>query len=144
MSAPLSPDVHAIVRQTAFFNGVLGVVLSPIPLADELLLFPIFAGMTARIAREKSLPVREVPWRPVLSTTFAALTARAAINVTVSYIPGVAAVANAASAVAMTHWLGRYIDEACDAPDRARAFGVREIADLFKRNATAATAATAT
>lgn len=141
MNAPLSPDVHAIVRQTAFFNGALGVVLSPIPLADELLLLPIFAGMTARIARAKKVPTREVPWRPVMSTTFAALTARAAINVTVSYIPGVAAVANAASAVAMTHWLGRYIDDACAAPDRARAFGVREIADLFRKTATAKPAA---
>jgi hypothetical protein len=104
---------------------------------------PIFAGMTLRIARAKQLPTREVPWKPVMATTVSALLARAAVNVTVSYIPGVAAVANAASAVAMTHWLGRYVDGACNEPTGARAFGVREIADLLKKSPTASPAAPA-
>jgi len=43
------------------------------------------------------------------------------VNLTVAYIPGVAAVANAVSAVALTQFLGRYIDGACSEPASTRA-----------------------
>jgi uncharacterized protein (DUF697 family) len=125
-SAP-DANVDRLIRRASILSAALGVVLSPIPLADELLLLPIYGVMTARIARQRGLAAKGIPWRPVMATAAAGLAARAAVNVTVSYIPGVAAFANAVSAVALTQFFGRYVDGACKDPGGARAFSVKEI-----------------
>lgn len=122
-----SVNVDKVIRRTSVLSAALGVVLSPIPLADELLLLPIYGFMARRIGREHGLPSKQVPWRPITATAIAGLAARAAVNVTVAYIPGVAAVANAVSAVALTRFLGRYVDAACADPSGARAFSMQEI-----------------
>jgi uncharacterized protein (DUF697 family) len=124
-----APDanVDRLIRRASIFSAALGVVLSPIPLADELILLPVYGVMTARIAKHRGLAASGIPWRPVMATAAAGLAARAAVNVTVSYIPGVAAFANAVSAVALTQFFGRYVDGACQNPTGARAFSMKEI-----------------
>src|ERR1043166_165809 len=92
---PPSADVSRIINRTSLVTMALAAVLSPIPLADELLFVPVYGVVAARIGKHHGLATRDVPWRPIVMTALAALGARAAINVTVSYIPGVAAVANA-------------------------------------------------
>jgi len=110
----------------------LAAVLSPLPLADELVFVPVYGVMAARIGKHHGLATRDVPWRPIVTTALAALGARAAVNVTVSYIPGVAAVANAISAATVTQILGAYVDAACDAPEHARAMTMREIGERIR------------
>lgn len=112
----MKPEVRRIVRQTSVFSGVLAVVLSPVPLGDEVVLLPTLALMAARIGRAHGLGAVDLPWRRVGSTALAALGARATLNLAVSYIPGVAAVANAITAVALMHALGTYVDRACTTP----------------------------
>src|SRR6185437_14788872 len=89
------------------------VLLSPVPLADELLLVPIYGVMSARIARARGVGVVGAPWRPIGAAIVAGLAARAAANVGFAFIPGVAAVANAVSAAALTKVIGDYADAAC-------------------------------
>ena len=107
-------------------------MLSPIPLADELALLPIFGVMTGRIAKTHGMKLSEVPWRPIAKTTVAALAARATVNVAVSYIPGVAAVANAVSAVTVTRMLGSYVDDVCMEPSTARPLSVKDVIARMK------------
>ena len=130
-----APDanVDRLIRRASILSAALGVVLSPIPLADELLLLPVYGVMTARIARQRGLTAGGIPWRPVMATAAAGLAARAAVNVTVSYIPGVAAFANAVSAVALTQFFGRYVDGACKDPTAARAFSMKEILESLRK-----------
>ena len=130
--ATIEPEVRSVIRTTSFVGFGLGVVLSPIPLADELLLLPVYAVMTQRIASKHGLGVRQIAWRPIFATTVAGLTARAAINLTVAYIPGVAAVANALSAAALTQVMGRYVDEVCRSPEAARAMTPAAILEALK------------
>jgi uncharacterized protein (DUF697 family) len=132
MSDAMSEAVRKLLGRTSVVAGTIAVVLSPIPLADEIALLPVFAVMTSRIGKTHQLAFRDVPWRPIASTTVAALAARATLNLAVSYIPGVAAAANAVSAVTLTHILGRYVDEVCMSPATARPLGVREIAVRMK------------
>jgi uncharacterized protein (DUF697 family) len=128
----MTPDVKAAIRRTSLASAVIGAVLSPIPLVDELVLMPVYLGMAARIAKLHDLTGRAVPWRPIAWTTVNGLLARAAANVAVSYIPGVAAVANAASAALLTGLLGDYIDEACDHPEQARPLGVKALVERIR------------
>src|SRR5579859_3055092 len=134
----MNPTVDRVIRRTSLVTAVLGVVLSPIPLADELLLLPIYVHLTRRIGKERGLPPDQIPWKPVATTAIAGLAARAAVNITVSYIPGVAAVANAVSAVALTQFFGRYVDGVCDDPASARPLSVQEILATLRKARTRA------
>ena len=139
-----SEGVHRVITRTSIVGFGLGVILSPIPLADELLLLPIYAVMTTRIAKHHGLPFKKIAWRPILSTAAAGLAARAAINVTVSFIPGIAAVANALSAAALTQLMGRYVDAACADPASAQAMSPAAIIEVLKSRLSRKATATAT
>lgn len=128
----MDETVRQAVNRSAIVAGVLGVVLSPIPLADEIAFVPVLAVLATRIGKSHGLGFRQVPWRPIAKTTVAALTARAALNLAVSYIPGVAAVANAVSAVTTTKLLGRYMDDACADPASAHPMSIAEVTGLLK------------
>jgi uncharacterized protein (DUF697 family) len=105
--------VKSVVFQTSVVSAALGVALSPIPLADELLLVPVYGVMAARIGKVRGVGFASLPWKPIGGAIAAGLAARAAANAAFAFIPGVAAVANAVSAAALTRVLGGYIDAAC-------------------------------
>jgi len=128
----MSPRVEKLIRRTSLVTAGIGVVLSPIPLLDELVLLPIYGVMASRIGKDHALKFGEVPWRPIGATAVAGLAARAAVNLTVSYVPGLAAVANAVSALALTQFLGRYVDEACAHPEDVKALRVQEIVSAMR------------
>src|SRR5437660_6199484 len=102
----MTPRVGRLVHGTSVVAAGLGALLSPFPLVDELLLFPLYGGLAGRIGKIHGLAFGDVPWKPVLRTAFNGLLARAGVNLAVAYIPGVAAVANAASAAVLTELFG--------------------------------------
>ncbi len=111
--------VQRIVDRSSVVAGALGVLLSPFPLADEALLLPLLGTMTLRIGHAHGLGWKELPWRAMAKTAVGGLVARATLNLSVSYIPFVAAAANAASAATLTGAFGAYADRACDDPTHA-------------------------
>jgi uncharacterized protein (DUF697 family)/ElaB/YqjD/DUF883 family membrane-anchored ribosome-binding protein len=119
--------VQRIIDQSSVLAAGLGVVLSPIPLADEVLLLPLLGTMTVRIGRAHGVGWREIPWKAVGKTAAGALVARAAVNLGVSFIPFVAAAANAASAATLTGTFGAYADRVCGDPTQAHAETVEEL-----------------
>jgi uncharacterized protein (DUF697 family) len=138
--------VRKLIHRTSAWTAGVGVVLSPIPLLDELALFPIYNVLSVRIARAHALSLREMPWRPILKSTTAGLMARAAVNVTVALVPGVSAIGSAASAVALTEILGTYIDAACADPAAASSLTIKDVfgrlkAAVFKKRDVATSAA---
>ena len=52
---PTRSKVRGVIRGTRLVSLGLGVVLSPIPFADELVLLPVYGAMTAAIARAQEL-----------------------------------------------------------------------------------------
>jgi uncharacterized protein (DUF697 family) len=113
MSDEANAKVKSIIFRTSLVSVAFGVILSPIPLADELLLVPLYGVMAARIGRARGLGMTRVPWRPIGAAVVAGLASRAAFNVSFAFIPGVAAVANAVTAAALTQLVGGYADNAC-------------------------------
>jgi hypothetical protein len=124
--------VKATIHRTSVASAVIGAILSPLPLVDELVLAPVIAVLARRIARHHELAASAVPWRAIARTGVNGLVARAVANLAVSYIPGVAAVANAATAALMTEVVGAYIDEACADPERARPLGVKALVERLR------------
>jgi uncharacterized protein (DUF697 family) len=132
--------VQRIVDQSSVVAAGLGVVLSPFPLADEAIMLPLLGTMTVRIGRAHGLGWRELPWKAIAKTALGGLLARATLNLGVSYIPLVAAAANAASAAALTGAFGAYADRTCDHPAQAHSetldelkVDARELADRWRR-----------
>ena len=113
MSDDAKARVKSVILQTSIASAALGVVLSPIPFADEIILVPVYGVMAARIGKAHGLSFTEVPWRPIVAAITAGLASRAALNVAFAFIPGVAAAANAVSAAALTRVLGHYADSVC-------------------------------
>ncbi|MGZ3424546.1 MAG: hypothetical protein ACXVEF_22695 [Polyangiales bacterium] len=131
--------VRRVISRARWASVGIAAALSPIPLADELVFLGLYAWMTKAIAKAHGLATATTPWRPIGQTVLTGLLARAGLNLAFAAVPGVAAVANAASAAALTEALGRYTDEACAQPESARAVGLRWFNDHFERaNATRA------
>ena len=116
--------VQGVIRTTGLTSAFLGVVLSPIPFADEILLVPVYGGMTLAIGWAHGLSVGAIPWRAVVNAGAVGLAVRAAGNLAFAFVPGVAAVSNALSAAVLTEVLGRRVDGLCaQAASRASGAG---------------------
>jgi uncharacterized protein (DUF697 family) len=126
-------EVRALIHKTSAWCAGVGVALSPIPLVDEIVLFPVYSVFSARIGKRHGVKWGQMPWRPILKSTTAGLVARGMVNVTVALIPGVSAVASGATAAALTEILGEYYDDACRDPSSAQTLTVRGVVDMLKR-----------
>ncbi len=129
----MKDDVRSLIHKTSAWCAGLGVALSPIPLVDEIALFPVYSVFSSRIGKRHGLAWGQLPWRPILKSTFAGLVARGAVNVTMAFIPGVSAVTSGATAAALTEILGEYYDGACADPSAARTLEVKEVVGMIKR-----------
>ena len=115
-------------------SALIAVLLSPIPLADELVLVPVYASVVARLARIHRVTLSTVPWRAFAATTWNGLLARAAVNIAVGFVPVVATIANATTASALTLSLTRYFDDALAEPDVEPAvLGIVDLRDELAR-----------
>jgi uncharacterized protein (DUF697 family) len=127
----MEPNVRALVHKTTILSATIGVVLSPIPLLDEIVLIPVFAQMTRRIAKLHALA--KVPWRPIVKSTAVGLIARGMVNIPFAPVPGVSTAVDAATAAALTEILGEYVDAVCRDPESAQPLKVREVASMLQR-----------
>ena len=123
----MNPRVQRIVDRSSVVAAGLGVVLSPFPFADEALLLPVLGAMTIRIGRVHGLGWRELPWKAIAKTALGGLAVRATLNLGVSYIPLVAAAANAATAVMLTGAFGAYADRTSERPAAAHSETLAEL-----------------
>jgi hypothetical protein len=123
----MTPHANTVVRATEIGAAAVAAVLSPVPLADEFVIGPALLGVAAVIGREQGLALGELPWRALAGTAVVALCARAALNLATSYLPGVAAVANAATAFALTRVYADWADGACRDPRGARVAKYEEL-----------------
>jgi hypothetical protein len=130
----MGPRADAIVRASGFGAAAVAAILSPIPLADELVLAPGLLGIATVVGRDRGLGLAQLPWRALTATAAAALAARAALNLAVAAIPGVAAAANAATAFALTRAYADWADRACRDPEHARVPTYEELARAIRGN----------
>jgi uncharacterized protein (DUF697 family) len=128
----VTSDVKKLIHRTSAVAAGISVVLSPIPLLDEVVLLPAYGIFTARIASRHGLGMAQIPWRPIWKSAFAGLLARGVVNIGVAFVPGVSAVAGAATAAALTEIFGHYVDEACREPATAMPLTIRGVIATLK------------
>jgi uncharacterized protein (DUF697 family) len=106
----MTPRARTIVRATEIGAAAVAAILSPVPLADELVMAPALIGIAAVIGHEHGVSLADLPWRAFARTAMAGLTVRAVLNLATSPLPGVAAVANAVTAFALTRAYAEWAD----------------------------------
>jgi len=107
-------------RITNVWSGVAAVtafVTQPVPALDELIVVPMHYALVTQLARARGVSVRKLPWRAIQRIIWYGAGARLVANVSVGLVPVVGAFANSVTAVALTEYLSRWLDEAITHPD---------------------------
>jgi soluble P-type ATPase/uncharacterized protein (DUF697 family) len=125
--------VRKQIHATSLTAATACAVLSPVPMADEMALFFLHLELSRRIGSQHGLPVRRIPWRPILRTALNGLLARAVVQLPTTWVPGVAAVVSSTTGAALTELLGHYVDGVCRAPLQARAIKLKDFALEMRR-----------
>jgi uncharacterized protein (DUF697 family) len=108
-------------RITLVYSGVAAVasfVVQPIPAADELIVVPLHYWFCVRLARARRFSLLKLPWRSVQRIIWYGAAARLVVNFSLGLVPVVGAFSNSITAIALTEFLGRYMDEFMSNPDQ--------------------------
>jgi uncharacterized protein (DUF697 family) len=129
----MKPRARRLVHATEIGAAAIAAILSPIPLADELVIAPALLGVAAVVGHDRGLALAELPWRVLAKTAIAGLATRAAFNLATAYLPGVATVANAVTAYALTRAYAEWADRTCHGAEPARVPTYEEILHAMGR-----------
>jgi uncharacterized protein (DUF697 family) len=108
-------------RITNVYSGVSAVaafVTQPVPMLDELIVVPIHYALCVKVARARSFSILKLPWKPIKKIIWYGAAARLVGNFSLGLVPVVGMFSNAITAIALTEYLGRYLDEAIANPDK--------------------------
>ena len=107
-------------RITRFYSGataVVAFVTQPIPALDELIVIPIHYALCVRLARARGVPTKALPWKQIRKIVWYGAAARLVANFSLGLVPLLGMFSNAITAIALTEFLGRYIDDALAHPE---------------------------
>jgi uncharacterized protein (DUF697 family) len=108
-------------RITNAYSGVAAVAAfftQPVPMLDEVIVVPIHYGLTVRLAQSRGVSIFKLPWRSVQRIIWYGAGARLVANMSLGLVPVVGAFANSITAVALTEFLARWLDEFLEHPDQ--------------------------
>lgn len=107
-------------RITMFYSGASAVasfVTQPIPALDEIIVIPLHYALCLRLARARGVKMKALPWKQIRKIIWYGAGARLVANFSLGLVPVVGMFSNAITAIALTEFLGRYIDDALAHPD---------------------------
>lgn len=107
-------------RITNRVSGIAAVVsffTQPIPAADELLVVGMHYYLVVRLARSRGVPLLELPWGSLQRIVWYGAVGRLAANLSLGLVPVLGMFSNAITAVALTEFLARWLDEYIEHPE---------------------------
>lgn len=104
-------NVHSGVAAVAAF------VTQPIPGGDELIVVPIHYALCVRLARARGVSVFKLPWRSIQRVIWYGAAARLVANFSLIAVPFLGAFGNSITAIALTEFLARWLDDFLDHPE---------------------------
>jgi uncharacterized protein (DUF697 family) len=107
-------------RITAIYSGasaVVAFVTQPVPALDELVVVPIHYRLCSRIAKARGVKKKDLPWKQIRKIIWYGAAARLVANFSLGLVPVVGMFANAVTAIALTEFLGHYIDDTLAHPE---------------------------
>jgi uncharacterized protein (DUF697 family) len=101
-------------RMTNVYSGVAAAtafVMQPVPALDELIVVPIHSWLTVRLARLRAVSLLALPWRSIQRIIWYGAAVRLIANLSLGLVPVAGAFANSITAIALTEFLARWLDE---------------------------------
>jgi len=83
----LENRANRLIGRASIASAVIGVALSPLPFADEIVLGGIHVELARRVGKLHGLGLLRIPWRPIGLTVAKGLVARGFVNFGLSFIP---------------------------------------------------------
>jgi uncharacterized protein (DUF697 family) len=108
-------------RITNVWSGVTAVVAfvtQPVPALDEVIVVPIHYALVVRLARARGASVTKLPWRSIQRIIWYGAAGRLVANMSLGLVPVAGAFANSITAMALTEYLSRWLDEVISNPDK--------------------------
>lgn len=128
----MEDTTRRLTHRYSTIGAVAAILAQPIPGLDEFIVVPIHYRLVRRIATERGVSVKTLPWKQLRKIIWYGALGRAAGNYSLGLIPGFGMVTNAVTAVALTEYLGRYLDDVIANPDREAPEVTREsLTELF-------------
>lgn len=118
----------------SMISAVTSFITQPIPGADELIVIPIHYCFSVSLTRARGVSLLKVPWAPVSKIIWGGAALRLVGNFTLGLVPVVGLFSNAITAVALTEFLARYLDDALTSPTRPAPVSFKAIKDIIQRS----------
>ena len=115
----MEPRTRRLTNVYSSVSAVAAFVTQPIPAMDELIVVPIHYALCVKVARTRGVSILKLPWRPIKKIIWYGAAARLVANFSLGLVPVVGMFSNAITAIALTEFLGRYLDDVIEHPDRA-------------------------
>jgi uncharacterized protein (DUF697 family) len=113
----MEPRARKLVNRVSVVAAVTSFVLQPIPALDELAVVPMHYWLVVRLARLRGVPVASLPWTSLQRIVWYGAGARLVANFSLGLVPVAGAFSNAVTAMVLTEFLGRWLDDVLEHPD---------------------------
>jgi hypothetical protein len=112
----------------------LGLLFTPLPMLDEVVVVPLHYALCRRLAKERGVKSKDLPWKQLRRIIWWGAGARTALAASLSPIPVAGTVANWVTAYALTEFLSSYLDDVLSHPERPpREISRADLVELFER-----------
>lgn len=117
LGPPMERRSRRITNRASGVAAIVSFFTQPIPAADELLVVGIHYYLVVRLARSRGVSVLKLPWRSLQRIVWFGAGARLVANFSLGLVPIVGMFSNAITAIALTEFLARWLDEYILHPD---------------------------
>jgi uncharacterized protein (DUF697 family) len=128
----MEPTIRRLTNKYSAVAAVISFITQPIPGADELIVVPIHYGFSVSLTRRRGAPLRRAPWLQVSKIIWGGATVRLFANFTLGLVPVAGLFSNAITAIALTEFLGRYLDAALSSEAPPPAVSLKTIRDALR------------
>ncbi len=107
-----------LTNRCAGVAAVASFLAQPIPAADELIVVPVHYWLVTRMARQRGVKKRDLPWKSIKKIIWYGAATRLVFNFSLGLVPVVGAFSNSVTAIALTEFLARWLDGYLEHPDQ--------------------------
>jgi len=106
-----------LTNRASAVAAVAAFVTQPVPALDELIVVPINYWLVKKIAKSRGIDLKTLPWKSIRKIVWYGAAARLVANFSIGIVPVAGAFANSITAIALTEFLGQWVDAYFENPD---------------------------
>src|SRR5690349_1137352 len=105
-----------LTNRASVVAAVAAFIAQPIPAADELIVVPIHYWLAKRLAKARGVDPKTLPWKSIRKIVWYGAAARLVANFSIGLVPVAGSFANSITAIALTEFLGQWLEAYLETP----------------------------